>query len=85
MLQVLILTCRIFSIIIVTLGLNFTCIKASGCEEGDTLHNGQCYALHSDKKMFEDAEKACVSDHPEGHLAAFHSQEGYDFLTDLIG
>ena len=66
-------------------GFNFTCIKASGCEVGDTLYNGQCYALHSERVTFEDAEKACIFDHLGGHLAAFHSEEEYDFLTDLVG
>ena len=69
----------------VKIRLNFTCIKAFGCEEGDTLHNDQCYALHSEKKVFEDAEEACVADHPEGHLAAFHSKEEYDALQNIVG
>ena len=65
--------------------LNFAFIEASGCKVGDTFHNGRCYALHSEKKTFEDAEKACNFDQLDGHLAAFHSEEGYDFLRHLIG
>ena len=52
------------------------------CPENYTLYNGRCYGVHNRELNFTDAESECKK-LPEGHLAAFRSEEEYDFVKEI--
>ena len=55
---------------------------AEYCLSGHTLYNGKCYKLYLRGAAFEATEAACNKLN-EGHLAAYHSLEDYEFLKNL--
>ena len=52
------------------------------CLPGHTLYNGKCYNLYLRGATFNAAEAACNKLN-EGHLAAYHSLQDYEFLQNL--
>ena len=55
------------------------------CLAGHQLHNGTCYRFYKEREVFfAEAESYC-NKLKNGHVAAYHSQEDFSFLDDLIG
>ena len=53
------------------------------CPEDYEIFNGTCFGFHDTELNQSDAEAACNDFLPGGHLAAFHSQQEYNFVRNL--
>ena len=64
--------------------LNISSVSGA-CLAGHQLHNGSCYRFYNERKFFfAEAESHC-NKLKNGHVAAYHSQEDFRFLDNLIG
>ena len=49
------------------------------CPKDYQFYNGSCFGVHNEALNFAEAETEC-NKLPDGHLAAYHSQDERDFL-----